>query len=171
MKTGEGVEDIVWLRRPFDSTFHTRMTRDCEIHLTDEMIQDWVYEPDRNWIGFDRNLTANWDAIDEDYDEENVDQVRCFVESDIHDGRKISNQDSIIWFFSESLVVGNKSSKMTITREGRPMGTYPFRLFLVSSDSTYGQNLSSKALTHFGRFPRQRDHSWSRITVALSIWK
>ncbi len=38
---------------------------------------------------------------------------------------------------------------MTVTREERPMGPYPFRLFLVLSDPAYGQNISSRALNHF----------------------
>jgi hypothetical protein len=80
---------------------------------------------------------------------------RIFWESLTLSMGKISDQNSIIWFFSESLVIGNKSTKVIITRKGRPMGTYAFRLFLVSSDPTYGQNISSKALNHFGRFPRE----------------
>ncbi len=44
---------------------------------------------------------------------------------------------------------------MTITREGRHMGPCHFGLFLVSLDSTYRQNISSKGGNHFGRFPRK----------------
>ena len=45
---------------------------------------------------------------------------------------------------------------MVITQEARHMGPYPFRIFLVSSDSTYAQNLNLKALNHLGRFSRKR---------------
>jgi hypothetical protein len=44
---------------------------------------------------------------------------------------------------------------MIINREEKSMGRYPFVLFLVSLDLTYGQNISSKVLNHFERFPRQ----------------
>ncbi len=44
---------------------------------------------------------------------------------------------------------------MTVTQEERPMGPHPFGLFLVLSDPTYGQNISSKAVNHFGYLPRQ----------------
>ncbi len=44
---------------------------------------------------------------------------------------------------------------MVINREGNPMGRSPFGLFLVSLDLTYGQNISSKVLNHFERFPRK----------------
>jgi len=39
------------------------------------------------------------------------------------------------------IVIGGKPSKMVRNRRGRPMGPYPFRLFL-SSDSTYEQNIN-----------------------------
>ncbi len=44
---------------------------------------------------------------------------------------------------------------MVINRKEKPMGSYPFGLFLVSSDPTYEQNISPKALNHFERFPRK----------------
>ena len=72
---------------------------------------------------------------------------------DLHVGT-ISGRNSLVRFFCEYLIIGGKPSEVTITREGGPMGPYPFGLFLVSLDSTYQQNISLKALNHSGRFPR-----------------
>ncbi len=68
---------------------------------------------------------------------------------------KISGRNFVIRFFCKYFVIDQKPSKMVITPEGRPMGPYPFGLFLVSPGATYGQNITSKAFNHFGYFPRK----------------
>jgi hypothetical protein len=66
---------------------------------------------------------------------------------------KISDRNSVISFFDEFLVIDGKFSKMTVTREERPMDPHPFGVFLVLSGPIYGQNITSKAFNHFGHLP------------------
>jgi hypothetical protein len=60
---------------------------------------------------------------------------------------KTSDRDFVIRFFPKSLAIGQKSSKMVIALEGKPISAYPFRLFLLSLGSTYGQDITSKAIS------------------------
>jgi hypothetical protein len=60
---------------------------------------------------------------------------------------KISGQNFVIRFFPKSLAIGQKSSKTVIALEGKPISAYPFRLFLLSLVPTYGQYITSKALS------------------------
>jgi hypothetical protein len=39
---------------------------------------------------------------------------------------------------------------MIIASEERPMGSYPFGLFLISTGPNYGQNIASKAFNYLG---------------------
>jgi hypothetical protein len=73
---------------------------------------------------------------------------------DLHVG-KISGQKSFPWFFCGYHIRGGKPSKMIETRERMSMGPYRFELFLVSLDSTYWENISLKAVNHFGQFSRK----------------
>jgi hypothetical protein len=51
---------------------------------------------------------------------------------------KTSGRNFIIRFFPKSLAIGQKSSKTVIALEGKP--------FLLSLGSTYGHNITSKAI-------------------------
>jgi len=50
-------------------------------------------------------------------------------------------------FFPKYLTIGQKSSKTAIDLEGKPISAYPFRLFLLSLGPTYGQDITSKAIS------------------------
>jgi hypothetical protein len=56
--------------------------------------------------------------------------------------RPIYGQNSVITFFHICLAKGQKSSKTIITREEQRMETKPFRVLLVSSSPTDGQNMN-----------------------------
>jgi hypothetical protein len=58
---------------------------------------------------------------------------------------KTSGRDFVIRFFPKSLV---------IALEGEPISAYPFRLFLLSLDPTYGQDITSKAISKLVILPR-----------------
>jgi len=53
---------------------------------------------------------------------------------------------------------GQKSSKTVIALEGKPISTYPFRLFLLSLGPTYGQDITSKVIGKLVTLPRQLDY-------------
>jgi hypothetical protein len=56
---------------------------------------------------------------------------------------KISGQNSVITCFHICLAIGRKFNETIITREEQRMGTNPFRVFLVSSSPTNGQNMNA----------------------------
>jgi hypothetical protein len=56
--------------------------------------------------------------------------------------------------FPESLAIGQKSSKTVIALERKPISAYPFRLFLLSLGLTYGQDITSKAISKLLTLPR-----------------
>jgi len=60
---------------------------------------------------------------------------------------------SSFYMFFKYLLIGRIPSKTFIIPEGRPMGSCPFRPFLVSSDPNDGQKTTSKAFNHWGYFP------------------
>jgi hypothetical protein len=68
---------------------------------------------------------------------------------------KTSGRNFDLRFFPKSLVIGQKSSKTVIDLEGKPISPYPFRLFLLSLDPTYGQDITSKAIYKLVTLPRQ----------------
>jgi len=68
---------------------------------------------------------------------------------------KISGQNTIVWFFHECLAWNRKSTAMIISRLQQPMGTNPFRLWLLTLRSTCEQDMISKSRGHFGYFPRK----------------
>jgi hypothetical protein len=67
---------------------------------------------------------------------------------------RISERNYIIRFFPKYLVIGRKTRKTVIAPKGRPIRTYPFGIFLVSSGPTYGPNIVSKAIHHLVDLPR-----------------
>jgi hypothetical protein len=84
---------------------------------------------------------------------------------------KIEGQNSVLGFFHEYLARGRKCSKTTITREEQRMETNPFRVLLVSSGPTYGQNMSLIGESHLGTFPHStHDYisTYSSLSVLLS---
>ena len=68
---------------------------------------------------------------------------------------RMSGRNFVIELFLVHIVHEAKFSKMTIALQGRPMGPYHCGCFLVSPGPTYGRNIKSKAVNHFGRFPRK----------------
>jgi hypothetical protein len=58
-----------------------------------------------------------------------------------------SGRNFVIRFFPKSLAIAQKSSKTVIALEGKPISAYPFRLFLLSLGLTYGQDITSKAIS------------------------
>ena len=68
---------------------------------------------------------------------------------------RMLGRNFVIELFLVHTLHETKFSKMTITLQRRPMGPYPFGCFLVSPGPTYGRNIKSKAVNHFGRFPRK----------------
>jgi hypothetical protein len=67
---------------------------------------------------------------------------------------KISGRNFFIRFFPESLAIGQKSSETIIALEGKPISAYRFRLFLLSLGPTYGQDITSKAISKLVTLPR-----------------
>jgi hypothetical protein len=67
---------------------------------------------------------------------------------------KTSGRNFVIRFFPKSLAIGQKSSKTVIALEGKPISAYPFRLFLLSLGPTYGQDITSKAISKLVNLPR-----------------
>jgi hypothetical protein len=65
-----------------------------------------------------------------------------------------SGRNFVIQFFPKSLPVGQKSSQTVIALEGNPISPYPFRLFLLSLGPTYGQDITSKAISKLVNLPR-----------------
>ena len=68
---------------------------------------------------------------------------------------RMSGRNFVIELFLVHTMHEAKFSEMTIALQGRLMGPYPFGCFLVSPGPTYGRNIKSKAVNHFGRFPRK----------------
>ena len=68
---------------------------------------------------------------------------------------KISDRNSFIQFFCKFLAHSRKFSKTVITFEERHNGTKSFRVFLVSLDPIYEQNMSPNDAYHLGMFPRK----------------
>jgi hypothetical protein len=67
---------------------------------------------------------------------------------------KTSGRNFVIRFFPKSLAIDQKSSKTVIALEGKPISAYPFRLFLLSLGLTYGQDITSKAISKLVTLPR-----------------
>jgi hypothetical protein len=67
---------------------------------------------------------------------------------------KTSGRNFVIRFFPKYLAIGKKSSKTVIALEGKPISAYPFRLFLLSLGSNYGQDITSKAISKLVTLPR-----------------
>jgi hypothetical protein len=66
---------------------------------------------------------------------------------------KVSGQNLIIRFLHISLAIGGKCNKTTRTQEVQGMGTNPFRLFLVSLNSTNWYTSDSKWRITLGYLP------------------
>ncbi len=77
---------------------------------------------------------------------------------------KTSGRNFVIRFFPKYLAIGQKSSKMVIALEGKPISAYPFRLFLVSLGPTYGQDITSKAISKLVTLRRQLH------AIILLVW-
>jgi len=60
---------------------------------------------------------------------------------------KTSGRNFVIGFFPKSLSIGQKSSKTVIALKGKSITAHPFRLFLLSLGPTYGQDITSKAIS------------------------
>jgi hypothetical protein len=60
---------------------------------------------------------------------------------------KTSGRNFVIQLFPKYLAIGQKSSKTVIALEGKPISAYPFSLFLLSLCPTYGQDITSKAIS------------------------
>jgi hypothetical protein len=60
---------------------------------------------------------------------------------------KTSGQNFVIRFFPKYLAISQKSSQTVIALEGKRISANPSRLFLLSLDPTYGQNITSKAIS------------------------
>jgi len=71
---------------------------------------------------------------------------------------KTSVRNFVIRFFPKSLAVGQKSSKTVIALEGKPISAYPFRIFLLLLGPTYGQDITSKAISKLVTLPRQLEY-------------
>jgi hypothetical protein len=70
---------------------------------------------------------------------------------------KTSGRNFVIRFFPKSLAIGQKSSQTVIALEGKPISAYPFRLFLLSLGSTYGQDIISEAISKLLILPPEYD--------------
>jgi hypothetical protein len=55
---------------------------------------------------------------------------------------KTWGRNSVIRFFPKYFAIGQKSIKMVIALEGKPISAYPFRVFLVALGPTYGQDIT-----------------------------
>ncbi len=80
---------------------------------------------------------------------------------------KTSGRNFVTQFFPKSLATGQQSSKTVIALEGKPISAYPFRLFLLSLCPTYGQDITSKAISKLVTLPRKRKTSSIRFDVLL----
>jgi hypothetical protein len=68
---------------------------------------------------------------------------------------KTSGRNFVIRFFPKYLVIGQMSNKKVIALEGKPISAYPFRVFLVSLGPTYGQDITSTAISKLLTLPRE----------------
>jgi hypothetical protein len=68
---------------------------------------------------------------------------------------KTSGRNLVIRFFPKYLAIGQKSTKTVLVFEGKPISAYPFRLFLLSLGATYGQYITSKAISKLMTLPRK----------------
>jgi hypothetical protein len=53
----------------------------------------------------------------------------------------------------KTFAIGQKSSKMVIALEGKPISAYHFRPFLLSLGPTYGQDITLKAIYKLVNLP------------------
>jgi hypothetical protein len=67
---------------------------------------------------------------------------------------KTSDRIFFIRFFPKSIAIAQKSSKTVIALEGKPISTYAFKL-LLSLGPTYGQDITSKAISKLVTLPRK----------------
>ena len=65
---------------------------------------------------------------------------------------KVAARKFVIQFFWRNTAHTMKHSEMVITLKERHMSPYSFGRVLVSSGTTYGQNIRSEGLNHFERF-------------------
>jgi hypothetical protein len=65
---------------------------------------------------------------------------------------KTSGRNFVIRFFPKSLAIGQKSSKTVIALEEKPISAYPF---ILSLGPTYGQDITSKAISKLVTLPRE----------------
>jgi hypothetical protein len=77
---------------------------------------------------------------------------------------KTSGRNFVIQFSRNNLPSAKKSNKTVIALEGKPISAYPFRLFLVSLGPTYGQDITSKAISKLVTLPRQLH------AIILLVW-
>ncbi len=68
---------------------------------------------------------------------------------------KTSGRNFVIRFFPKYLAIDQKSSKTVIPLEGKPISSYPFRLFLLSLGPTYGQDITAKEMSKLVILTRQ----------------
>ncbi len=68
---------------------------------------------------------------------------------------KTSGKNFVIRFFPKPRAIDQKSSKTVIALEGKPISAYPFRVFVLSLGSTYGQDITSKAIFKLVILPRK----------------
>jgi hypothetical protein len=68
---------------------------------------------------------------------------------------KTTGRNFFIRFFPKSFAIDQKSSKTGIPLEGTPISPYPFRLFLLSLDPIYGQDITSQANSKLVTLPRK----------------
>jgi hypothetical protein len=68
---------------------------------------------------------------------------------------KTSGRNFVIRFFPKSLAIGQKSNKTVIALEVERISVYLFRLFLLSLGPTYGQDITSKAISKLTTLPRK----------------
>ncbi len=83
---------------------------------------------------------------------------------------KTSGRNFVIRFFPKSLAIGQKSSKTVIALEGKAISAYPFRLFLLSLGPTYGQDITSKAISKLVNLPRELRIILFLKSIVLSLF-
>jgi len=78
---------------------------------------------------------------------------------------KTSGRNFVIRFFPKYIVIGQKSSKTVIALEGKPISAYLFRPFLLSLGLTYGQDITSKAISKLVTLPRKLSMVKYKVTI------
>ncbi len=81
---------------------------------------------------------------------------------------KTSGRYFVIRFFPKYLAIGQKSSKTVIAFEGKPISAYPLRLFLLSLGLTYGQDITSKAISKLVTLPREIKTLSFRMSITIT---